>query len=140
MFNALCQGAVAVATRLMQKVHWSVILFYYSIVALVSISLIYLATAADKGRIFAYDSQQFLWIGITASFNMLALIAKTISSQNEKSGLITMFSYVGIAYACIADFAIFKDYLNWLEWTGTSLILVTTITITLRMLLKRSKK
>lgn len=139
LFNSVAQGLVAVATRMMQKLHWSVILFYYALVALFSISLIYCVTTSDLGRIFAYSGEQFGWIAITASFNMIALIAKTISSQNEKSGLITMFSYIGIAYACIVDFAIFKDYLNWLEWLGTAIILLTTLALTLRMLFKSSK-
>ena len=136
LVNSVAQGLVAVATRLMQKLHWSVILFYYSLVAIFSVSLLYLATTSDSGRIFAYNGEQLGWIAITATLNMTALICKTISNQNEKSGVITMFSFIGIAYACIVDFAIFDDYLNWLEWLGTAIILLSTLTLTLRLLLK----
>ena len=120
---------------MMQSVHWSVILFYYSAVAFVTITVTYLITTEDVGRIFNYDSEQLLWIFITGTFNMIALIAKTISNQNEKSGVITMFSYVGIVYACICDFVIFDDSLNWLEWLGAAIIMTTTIALTVRLLL-----
>ena len=81
--NAICQGLVGVATRMMQKMNWSVILFYYSLVALITISVIYAATAGPAGeisRIFNYSWEQMGWIAITAGFNMVALISKTISN------------------------------------------------------------
>ena len=78
-----------------------------------------------------------MWIGITASFNMIALVCKTISNQNEKSGVITMFNYIGIVYACLLDFIVFDDYLNWLEWLGAAIIIVTTLTLTIHLMLKK---
>ena len=55
--NALCQGLVAVTTRMMQKIHWSVILFYYSVVALISITIIYLVSTGASKRILEYDGE-----------------------------------------------------------------------------------
>lgn len=81
--NAVAQGVVNVTTRIMQKMHWSVILFYYSILALFSVGLMYLVTAGKAGeisRIVSYNGEQLLWIFITASLNMVSLIAKTISN------------------------------------------------------------
>lgn len=142
--NAACQGLVAAMTRIMQKIHWSVILFYYSLVALATITLTYIITtmSVDESlmRIFNYDGEQFLWIIITATFNLIALVGKTISNQNEKSGLITMFSYVGIVYACLGDIFIFHQKLNWLEWFGVGIIALTVISLTLYLLFIKAKK
>ena len=68
---------------------------------------------------------------------MISLISKTISCQNEKSGIVTMFGYIGIVYACIFDLVIFDDSLNWLEWLGASIIFITTVTLTIHLLLKK---
>ena len=57
LVNSLAQGLVAVTTRMMQKIHWSVILFYYSLVALLSITLTYLISAPDKSRLFSYNGE-----------------------------------------------------------------------------------
>ena len=127
----------------MQKMHWAVILFYYSVVALISISITYVAMTAPNDellRVFNYSGEQYTWILITATCNMIALISKTISNQNEKSGIITMFSYIGIVYACLLDFLIFDEYLNWLEWMASVIIMGTVLALTLHLLLSGSKK
>jgi hypothetical protein len=84
MLNSVCQGLVNTMTRIMQKMHWAIILFYYSVLALFTIMVVYIVIAlssdGDLGRIFAYNGEQFFWIFITAGFNMLALISKTISN------------------------------------------------------------
>ena len=90
-------------------------------------------------RIFNYNSEQMLWIGITGGMNMISLVCKTISNQNEKSGIITMFSYIGIVYACLLDFLVFDDFMNWLEWLGAAIIFGTTIALTLHLLMAKKK-
>lgn len=144
--NAISQGLVAVMTRMMQSIHWSVILFYYSVVALVATSIVYSVTNlttrdGNMLSVFQYDGEQFLWILITAVFILISLVAKTISNQNEKSGLITMFSYIGIVYACLGDILIFDQVLNWLEWLGVCTIAISTVSLTLYLLIfKQAKK
>ena len=91
-------------------------------------------------RIFQYSGEQIGWIVITASLNMAALVCKTISSQNEKSGVVTMFGYIGIVYACLGDYFIFDEMMNWLEWLGVAVIICTTVTLTLHLLLSKKKK
>ena len=125
---------------MMQKMHWSVILFYYSCVALITISVTYLITAGLSGelsRLFSYSWDQIGWIFLTASFNMISLIAKTISNQNEKSGIVAMFGYVGLVYACLLDYFIFDDSMSWVEWIGAIVIMVTVVTLTLHLLFKK---
>ena len=143
MLNSICQGLVNTMTRMMQKMHWAIILFYYSVLAFLSIIIVYFCLAGSSdggfGRAFAYNGEQFLWIFITAGFNMLALISKTISNQNEKSGIISLFGYLGIVYACLLDAFAFHEYLNWLEWLGAGIIMTTTITLTLYLLIKGEK-
>ena len=52
-----------------------------------------------------------------------------------------MFGYVGLVYACMADFFIFDHHMNWLEWLGATVIICTTVTLTLHLLMKeRAKK
>ena len=77
------------------------------------------------------------WIVITGSFNMIALIAKTISNQNEKSGIVTMFGYVGLVYACLSDYFFFGDTLNWLEGLGAGIIIITVITLTIHLVINK---
>ena len=71
---------------------------------------------------------------------MIALISKTISNQNEKSGIVAMFGYVGLVYACLFDFFIFNDAMSWIEWLGAVIIMVSVVSLTLHLLLKKKEK
>jgi len=139
LINAICNGAVSVATRLMQKMNWSVILFYYSVVALVTVTIVYLATAGEFSRIYSYNAEQYKYIVITSCLNVVSLSCRTISNQNEKSGIISMIGYIGIVYACLFDFFVFDESMNWLEWLGVAGILTTTITLTAHLIAKNDK-
>lgn len=115
---------------------------YYSIVALVTISLTYMATAIPAGqglRLFQYSWEQMGWIMITGSFNMIALISKTISNQNEKSGIVAMFGYLGLVYASVFDFFFFDELMNWLEWLGALIIIISVISLTVHMFTKKEE-
>lgn len=89
LVNAVNNGVVAVQTRMMQKLSFALILFYYSLVALASTSLVYLAIALFKsanessslGRLFAYRWHvEGKWILGTVLCNMSALFARTIAT------------------------------------------------------------
>ena len=138
LVSSCAQGLVTTSTRMMQSEHWSKILFYYSIVAVFATSLIFLI----QGKfhvIFDYNGQQFLWIFISSAFNMAALICKVISSQNEKSGVVAIFRNVGIVYAGFLDYFMFDQTLNWLEWIGVCIIIVTTISLTMHLLFAKEE-
>jgi len=130
---AVCQGLVAVTTRIMQAVPWNVILFYYSITGVLVFGTTYIATTDSVSRLADYSGTQLGWIGLTAGIQNIALITKCIASQVEKSGIITMFGYLGLIYACFVDVFVFDDALSWVEWLGASIILLTTIALTFHL-------
>jgi multidrug transporter EmrE-like cation transporter len=117
--------------------HWSKILFYYSIVAVFATTMIFVIRG-QFSAIFAYNGDQFLWIFISSAFNIAALICKIISSQNEKSGVVAIFRNVGIVYAGFIDYFLFDSSLNWLEWIGLMVILATTFALTAHLLWGKS--
>ena len=53
---AIAQGLVTVASRMMQSVHWSVILFTYSLVGAIVFAITYFATTDDPVRILSYSA------------------------------------------------------------------------------------
>ena len=50
-----------------------------------------------------------------------------------------MFGYVGLVYACLFDFFIFNDAMNWLEWVGAIVIMLTVISLTIYLLFKKKE-
>ena len=64
---AVAQGIVTVASRIMQKQNWSVILFLYSVLGVIIFAITYLITTDDVGRLFRYSAKQYGWLFMTAS-------------------------------------------------------------------------
>jgi len=62
-----------------------------------------------------------------------------VACQAEKSGLITMLGYVAMVYACLVDLFVFQELLNWLEWLGLSVIMLTTIALTTHLIRSKNK-
>ena len=50
-----------------------------------------------------------------------------------------MLGYVALVYACVVDLLIFHDMLNWLEWIGLSVIMLTTIVMTTHLIRTKNK-
>ena len=69
----------------------------------------------------------------------MADITKCVAYQVEKSGIITMLGYVALVYACLVDLFIFHDMLNWLEWIGLSVIMLTTILLTTHLIRNKNE-
>ena len=51
-----------------------------------------------------------------------------------------MFAYIGIAYACLLDQVAFDTTLNWLEWLGVGIILLTVLSLTLHLINNQKEK
>lgn len=116
----------------MQKVHFTVNLFYYGILA----SLIVLVMIAAESlitsqpvRYWAYSSEQWFFIWLTCFVNYLGMNCETIAMQNERSGFISLLGYIGVVYAFVGDLAIFNESFNWLQICAICLVLSLNIAL-----------
>ena len=74
--TSICYSSVAVITRLLPGLHYSVILFYYSVFAMVSVAVILLLETLIKWqalRIMSYDWLQVALMVASSIFNFLNL-------------------------------------------------------------------
>lgn len=119
---------------MMQKLSFALILFYYSLVALCATSIVYCLAPlfieqSSYLRLFNYSSSQVKWILGTVMCNMSALFARTIATQNEKSGLITLISYIGFVYAFLGDTFIFNESYTTLQMCSIFVILAFNVAL-----------
>lgn len=127
-----CYAVVSILTRQMQSMHFSVMLFYYSIVASVCSALMILCQAWIKDepiRLFTYDGEQWLFLCSVSVVNFIGLNCQTIALQNERSGFITLLGYIGLVYAFLGDIFIFNETFQWLELLGVAVVLSLNIAL-----------
>lgn len=130
--TAWCYATVSILTRKMQKIHFAVMLFYYSVVAFTLTSLVICVDVwiSDKAfGLFTYNSEQWLFTLLLSSVNFIGLNCQTIALQNERSGFITLLGYIGLFYAFLGDIFIFKETFAWLELAGISVVLIMNISL-----------
>ena len=59
---------------------------------------------------------------LTGLFSALNLSCWTIAFQSEKSATVSLFAYIALVYAFLADIIIYKAHFNPLEVVGASII------------------
>lgn len=133
-----CYAGVAVATRKMQKLHFAVVLFYYSVLATVCL-FVYLASEAlitkNSFRFFHYSSEQYAYTFGVCVINAIALTSNTIATQCEKSGFVTMLGYLGVVYGFCGDIFIFNQQFSAQELVGAFIILSVMMFLLLSQLI-----
>jgi drug/metabolite transporter (DMT)-like permease len=107
---AVCYAIVAVATRKLQKVHYSIVLWYYAVFSVIALGAFLLGEAYYNGenlRLLTMTRLQVGFLSLSSIFNAFALMSNTIALQNEKSGFITSVGYMALVYAFCGDLIIF---------------------------------
>lgn len=111
--NSWCFAFVGVITRLVKQVHFSVMLFWY---ALVASTILFLGLAvehvAEHGfgscpRLLSYSSKMYSLIFVASIFNAVGMNFATIAWQAEKSAFIALVGYVSVLYSFVIDLAVF---------------------------------
>lgn len=128
--NAWMFASVAIVTRQMQKLHFTVNLFYYSILATVVVLIILVAESLAKWepiRLWSYSWQQWLFMCSACLANYIGMNCLTIAMQNERSGFISLLGYIGVVYAFLGDIFIFKEQFNLLQLSAICLVLTLNI-------------
>lgn len=112
--------------------HFSVMLFYYAVVASFCTLLMILGEAWIKSqaiRLFSYNAEQWMFCLLVSIVNFIGLNCQTIALQNERSGFITLLGYIGLVYAFMGDLFIFRETFQWLELVGVSIVLVLNVAL-----------
>ena len=114
----------------MKEVPTSLILFWYCIGGIL-FTLIYLVSEAiitgEPTRFSWYTARQ---IGISfgsAAFDSGSLINNTIAYKADKSGFVSLFSYMTIVYAYLCDIFLLDESLNTVELIAALTILVISV-------------
>ena len=113
---AVCFGLVSVLTRKMNKVHFTIVLFYYSLSATLVVLGLMVSINAYNGvptQLWHYTGEQYsILLGLSA-FNTVAMFFNTRALQLESSGFITTINQMGIVYAFLGDIFLFHFQFSW---------------------------
>ena len=132
---AWCEASVTLLSRSLQDVNFSVLLFWYGVVAVPANLLIVLCEAyvnSHSFRLLEYDAGQYMWMLLIAFFNFIGVCSQTIAAQNERSGFVTLLGYIGLVYAFMGDLLIFSEVPNALEVIGVGVILILNVVVVCR--------
>lgn len=109
---SFCYSLISVLTRKMQKIHYSVVLFYYGVFSVVTLTVALVIESFVKDeplRFIRMSWMQLAVINVASGFNCVGIVSHTIATQNEKSGFITSIAYVSLIYAFCGDLFIFEQ-------------------------------
>ena len=131
-------GTVQVLTRRMREVHFTVIQFYYTLIAsccqfiFLMIRSHYNSGSLTKEIAFlngVYSKHEWALLFVISIINVIWMSCFTIANQLESTVFLSIFSYISIVYALLSDFLIFEYKFKWEHGLGAIIILSVTFSL-----------
>lgn len=135
-------AGITVMTRKMKEIHFSILLFYYGMIAStvvgVYLGLEYLVQSVNgtytpvnstctSFRFLCYNSTQWGTLLIIGVLNAASMNFMTIAMQLEDGAFVNSILYIQLVYALIIDLTYFEIKFNVYEIVGAAIILVFNI-------------
>ena len=80
-------------------------------------------------HLLSYSMNQWGWMVMIGTVNLIGLATITIAQQNERSGFTTLIGYVGLVYSFLGDWIIFREQLYLLQVCGIVIIVVMNVAL-----------
>lgn len=132
LIAAVFMGGLAVSTRALKGIQTSLILFWYAFGGIICTS-IYLVLEViimgDPERFSNYTARHFLIAFASSCFDNLGMTSITIAFKADKSGFVSLFSYMNIVYAYLADIFLLDESLNTIEFLAALTILLVALSV-----------
>jgi len=125
VITAGTDGLSAVFARSMKDIHFSKMLYWFSLIGFIGTLGIVMCESlynAEVPTILIYDSNQMMSLllsGLFAGFNTTCL---TIAFQNERSTTVSLLAYIELVYSFLADVFLFNGTFSTMERTGAAVI------------------
>ena len=134
---------LAISIRSLKGVQTSLILFWNSVggIFLTSIYLLVeLIAFGDPERFSNYTARQLGIAFGSCAFDSISIAAITIAYKSDKSGFVSLFTYMNIVYGYLADVFFFDESLNTIELLAAITIIVVALSIAVYKLRKKQKE
>ena len=122
-----------VLNRALRGINPSVIMFWHGVLgfmlAIVAVGIDHFIGERNTNglQLFNYSSDVY-WLMLGAALvDTITVFSMTIAFQSDRSGFVSLFSYLTVLYAFVADSLIFQESFTWVEMVAAILILVVTI-------------
>ena len=126
------EASVTLLCRSLQRINFSVILFWLGAVAVPVNFIMILGESWFSDieiRLWSYSASQYGWMLMITVLNFIGFCAQTIAAQNERSGFVTLLGYIGLVYSFLGDLLIFNEMPIALEVVGVALIFVNNLIV-----------
>ena len=128
--SGISMSFLAVATRSLKTLRPEIIIFYYTLFGLISTSIfipVEMSITSLPSRLMSYTGRQYLIAIAASAFDAGSLIGNTIAYQSDRSGFVSLVSYMSIVYAYMSDTLIFRESLRVVELLAAIVILVFAV-------------
>ena len=104
-------------------------MIYFGVTGLILIGIILIAEAIINGGFRTFEAETYGIICAAGLTDAVLINSLTIAFMNDRSGFVSLLTYMFIFYAFVADVVFFDERIIVLELTGAIIILLTTFTV-----------
>ena len=119
----------------MQNLYFSVIFFYYGLVAATILGLLltseWFLSEKQTPRLLNYSTEQYVYAVIPGLINYVAYSSQTIAMQNDSPAFVALLAYIGLVYSFFGDIIVFKAEIKGLQLVGIALIFMMNVWVSI---------
>ena len=131
LISMLAQSVIAVSSRMLKRVNFATIMFYYGLFSAHIFGFIILGMCVFSKKVpFIYDSWYiYLELFLAGAANVAGLSSILIAYQNANPAIVGFFMYLGVGYNFIADKYLFDIHFSNMQIVGVVIGLFFTLIV-----------
>ena len=129
---AWCAAGSSVYTRKLQRLHFTIVVFYYAIAAFTLLAIFIFCGGFITGQpiqLFTYTKEQYAYTLASSILTTLQITCLCIANQNDNPAFLTILAQLVLFYSFVADVTLFDESFTGLQVAGVALILVMNIAL-----------
>ena len=131
LLAAWTMGFSAIYNRKLKSLGTSVVMFYHGLIGTTLGGIILIVEAIVKGGFRTFDGLTYAFLSSGGLIDAICVFSLTIAFMNDRSGFISLMTYMLVFWGFAADMAIFKEKFILLEFIGAIIVLSATLVVSI---------
>ena len=137
IFASINGAAMNISNRRLQGTHFSVVMFFHSLLGFtIPLLIVVLYCVITGATFFQYVPAGWLWLSIGALCDLIGCIFNVTAFQNDESAFIAVIQYSQVFYAFLVDIFAFKQGITGLQLILALSIMAATCSVAVYKLIK----
>ena len=129
LLSAWTMGFNGIYNRKLKSLGPNIVMFYHGVIGTSLGGIILIIEAIIRGGFRTFDAGTYGILAAGGLIDTLCVNCLTVAFMNDRSGFVSLMSYMLVFWGFLADILIFKEEIGLLEFLGAMVVLLATLVV-----------